>query len=83
MEKNNKKIIKKLRGVVVSDKMLKTVVVAVTRLKVHPKYKKQYKLTAKYKAHDEKGEYHTGDKVIIQETRPFSKDKNWRVVAKI
>jgi len=83
MEKNNKKIIKKLRGLVVSDKMSKTVVVAVTRLKFHPKYKKQYKLTTRYKAHDEKGEYHTGDKVIIQEIRPFSKDKNWRVVAKI
>jgi small subunit ribosomal protein S17 len=83
MENNNKKIIKKLRGKVVSDKMQKTVVVAVTRLKLDPKYKKQYKLTTRYKAHDEKGEYHTGDKVIIQETRPFSKDKRWRVVAKI
>ena len=82
MEKN-KKIIKKLRGVVVSDKMQKTVVVAVTRLKMHPKYKKQYKLTTRYKAHDEKGEYHPGDKVIIQEIRPFSKDKNWRIISKI
>jgi small subunit ribosomal protein S17 len=83
MEKNNPKIIKRLRGVVVSDKMLKTVVVAVTRLKQDPKYKKQYKLTTKYKAHDEKGEYHTGDKVIIAECRPFSKDKRWRVMGKI
>ena len=83
MEKNKSKIIKKLRGVVVSDKMQKTIVVAVTRLKLDPKYKKQYKLTTKYKAHDEKGEYHPGDKVIIQETRPFSKDKNWRVIGKI
>ena len=82
MDKNNSKIIKKLRGVVVSDKMQKTVVVAVTRLKMDLKYKKQYKLTTKYKAHDEKGEYHTGDKVIIQQTRPLSKDKKWRVVSK-
>jgi small subunit ribosomal protein S17 len=82
MEKNNSKIIKKLKGVVVSDKMQKTVVVAVTRLKLDQKYKKQYRLTTKYKAHDEKGEYHTGDKVIIQQTRPLSKDKKWRVVSK-
>ncbi|OGZ34181.1 MAG: 30S ribosomal protein S17 [Candidatus Portnoybacteria bacterium RBG_19FT_COMBO_36_7] len=83
MGKNNSKIIKKLKGVVISDKMQKTVVVAVTRLKKHPKYKKQYKLTTRYKAHDEEGQYHAGDKVIIQETRPFSKDKKWRIVSKI
>jgi len=78
-----KKIIKNLRGIVVSDKMQKTVVVAVTHLKLHPKYKKQYKVTTKYKAHDEKGEYHTGDKVIISEIRPMSKDKCWRVVERL
>jgi len=83
MNKNNSKIIKKLRGIVVSDRMPKTVVVAVTRLKLHPKYKKQYKVTTKYKAHDEKGGYHTGDKVIIQECRTYSKDKRWRVIGKI
>jgi small subunit ribosomal protein S17 len=83
MEKNNKKIIKKLRGVVVSDKMQKTVIVAVTRLKTHPKYKKQYKVTTKYKAHDEKEEYHTGDKVVIAEIRPMSRDKRWRIISKI
>jgi small subunit ribosomal protein S17 len=83
MDKNISKIIKKLKGVVVSDKMQKTVVVAVTRLKLHPKYKKQYKLTTKYKVHDEKGEFHIGDKVIIAECRPLSKDKRWRVVSKI
>ena len=77
------KIRKNLRGVVVSDRMQKTVVVEVTRLKQHPKYKKQYKLTKKYKAHDEKGEYHTGEKVIIAECRPMSKDKRWRIVGKI
>jgi small subunit ribosomal protein S17 len=82
MDKPNKKI-RMLKGVVVSDKMTKTVVVAVTRLKKHPKYKKYYKVTKKYKAHDEKNEYHVGDKVIIQETRPLSKEKRWIVVKKL
>ena len=76
----NKKRFRTLKGVVVSDKMTKTVVVSVTRLKKHPKYKKYYKVTKRFKAHDEKGEYHTGDKVIMQETRPVSKDKRWTVV---
>lgn len=78
------KLIKKIRilkGVVMSDKMTKTVVVAVTRLALHPKYKKFYKITKKYKAHDEKGEFHIGDKVVIRETRPMSKDKKWEVVS--
>ena len=73
---------RKLKGEVVSDKMQKTVVVAVTRLKPHPKYKKYHKVTKRYKAHDEKREYKVGDEVIIQETRPMSKDKNWRVLSK-
>ena len=68
-----------LKGVVISDKMNKTVVVAVTRLKEHPKYKKRYKVTKKYKAHDEKNERKVGEKVIIQECRPMSKDKKWLV----
>lgn len=72
-----------LKGVVVSDKMVKTVVVAVDRLKKHPKYRKYYKVTARYKAHDEKSEYHAGDKVLIQETRPVSKEKRWTVIEKI
>ena len=71
-----------LKGIVVSDKMTKTVVVSVTRLKKHPKYKKYYKVTKRFKAHDEKGEYRVGDKVVIQETRPMSKDKRWKVVGK-
>lgn len=83
MSKNKRKILKSLRGVVVSDRMQKTVVVEATRLKQHPKYKKQYRVTNRYKAHDEKGEYHTGDKIVIQECRPFSKDKRWRVMGKI
>ena len=74
---------RKLKGQVVSDKMQKTVVVAVTRLKPHPKYKKYHKVTKRYKAHDEKREYKAGDEVIIQETRPMSKDKNWRVIGKV
>jgi small subunit ribosomal protein S17 len=82
MDKPNKKI-RTLKGVVVSDKMTKTVVVAVTRLRKHPKYKKYYKVTKRYQAHDEKGEYHTGDKVVIQETKPLSKEKRWAVIAKI
>ena len=68
-----------LKGEIVSDKMDKTVVVKVSRLKVHPKYKKRYKITKRFKVHDEKNEYHTGDKVMIEETRPLSKEKRWEV----
>lgn len=68
-----------LKGVIASDKMDKTVIVLVTRYKEHPKYKKRYKISKKYKAHDEKNEYKEGDKIIIQETRPISKDKRWIV----
>lgn len=74
---------RRLIGKVVSDKMQKTIVVAVTRLKLHPKYKKKYKVTKRYKVHDEKNEYHVGDRVIIEETRPLSKEKRWKVIAKI
>lgn len=77
---------KKLRlkkGVVVSDKMDKTVVVEVTRLKKHQKYKKYFKVTTKFKAHDEENKYHTGDRVVIQETRPLSRDKRFMVVSKV
>ena len=85
---NNQKIKSKnkshiLKGVVISDKMNKTIVVAVTRLKKHPKYKKYYKVTKKYKAHDEKNEYKTGERVIIAECRPISKGKRWRIVGKV
>lgn len=76
------KKIRQLKGIVVSDKMTKTVVVAVTRLVWHPKYKKQYKVTKRFKAHDKQGQYHTGDKVIIQATRPLAKTKRWTVVSK-
>ena len=74
---------RKLEGVVVSDKMAKTRVVAVEGSKQHPKYLKYYKVTSRFKAHDEENQYHTGDKVIIEETRPLSKDKRWRIISKI
>ncbi len=66
-------------GVVVSDKMDKTVVVAIEERAKHPIYKKTIKSTHKFKAHDEKNECGVGDKVRIVETRKLSKDKNWRV----
>lgn len=66
-------------GKVVSDKMEKTVVVAVERLVQHPMYGKPVKNTVKFKAHDENNESHIGDTVKIMETRPLSKDKRWRV----
>lgn len=72
-----------LEGTVVSDKMAKTRVVAVTRQKKHPRYHKYYRVTTRYKAHDERNEYATGDKVTIRETRPRSKDKRWEIVAKV
>jgi len=74
---------KKLQGIVVSDKMNKTVVVEVERIKEHPKYKRRYKSHKRYKVHDEKQEYHIGDVVLIEETKPMSKDKNWIVLKKI
>ena len=59
--------------------MAKTRVVEVSRLKKHPRYKKYVKTTSRFKAHDEKNEYKVGDKVVIEETRPMSKDKRWRI----
>lgn len=78
----NKKVVKKRRlmGEVVSDKMNKTRVVLVTRLKKHPLYQKFYKVSSRFKAHDEKNEFKVGDVVIIEETRPLSKEKRWRIV---
>jgi small subunit ribosomal protein S17 len=67
-------------GEVVSDKMDKTAVVAVTRLVKHPRYGRFVKRTSKFKVHDEKNECHIGDTVRIMETRPLSKDKRWRLV---
>jgi small subunit ribosomal protein S17 len=72
-----------LTGKIVSDKMTKTVVVLVERLKEHPKYHKRYRVSKKYKAHDEKGEFKMGDLVVIEECRPLSADKHWVVVKKV
>lgn len=83
MEKNIAKKSRRLTGIVVSDKMDKTVVVSVLRVRNDSKYRKQFNFNKKFKAHDEHGLYHIGDKVVIEETRPLSKEKNWRVVEKI
>jgi small subunit ribosomal protein S17 len=71
---------KELIGVVVSDKMDKTIVVKVERLVRHPLYKKTIKKSKKYKVHDEENKAKVGDKVKIMETRPLSKQKRWRLV---
>ena len=81
--KKDKKQIRKLQGVIISNKMAKTVVVRVDSVKVHSKYKKRYKASKKYKVHDEKNEYQVGDKVIIKEIRPLSKEKRYLVIKKI
>ena len=73
---------RRLEGTVVSDKMAKTIVVKVNRSKSHPKYKKQYIASKRYKVHDEKGEFHVGDHVIFEECRPISRDKCWRAISK-
>jgi len=71
---------KTLMGLVVSNKMDKTVVVQVERKFVHPKFKKVVKSTRKYSAHDEKNECCPGDLISIRETRPLSKTKRWRLI---
>jgi small subunit ribosomal protein S17 len=71
---------KKLQGIVISNKMQKTLVVQVEMIKVHPKYKKRYKMHKKYKVHFDGGEYNVGDKVIIEESKPISKEKKWVIV---
>jgi small subunit ribosomal protein S17 len=71
---------RKLIGLVVSNKMDKTVVVEVVRRSRHPMYKKYVRSSARYKAHDEKNEFKVGDRVEIMEHRPISKEKRWKVV---
>lgn len=78
MGESNKR--KSFIGRVVSDKMDKTVVLAVTRRIAHSRYNKVVKRTTKYKAHDEKNECKVGDMVRVIETRPISKDKRWKVL---
>jgi small subunit ribosomal protein S17 len=72
---------KVLQGIVVSDKMDKTVTVEINTLVLHKKYKKYVKRRVRYKAHDEKNLCKVGNKVIIEATRPLSKTKRWRVVS--
>ena len=78
MEERNLR--KSMIGTVISDKMDKTVVVAVETSVAHPIYKKTVKRTYKLKAHDEENACKVGDRVLVMETRPLSKDKRWRVV---
>lgn len=73
---------KQLTGKVISAKMQKTCVVEVESMKVHPKYKKRYLMHESYKAHSENNEYKEGDRVIIEESRPLSKDKRWIIIGK-
>ena len=81
MSEENKRNERKTRiGVVVSDKMQKTIVVKIEELEQHKLYKKSVKRTVKFKAHDENNDAHIGDKVLIMETRPLSKEKHWRLV---
>ena len=76
-KKTDKRI---LKGTVVSAKMDKTIVVSVERIKEHPQYRRRYRVFKKYKVHDPENKYHIGDKVVIQECRPISKDKRWVVL---
>lgn len=71
---------KTLKGIVVSDKMTKTVVVEVKRFIKHPKYGKYFNVSKKYKAHDEAGKAKMGDEVQIRECRPISKDKHFEII---
>ncbi len=83
MKKENKENNKKgniLKGKVISDKMDKTITVSVSRFIKHPLYGKFYKVSKKYKAHDEGNKFKTGDTVEIIETKPISKDKRFKVV---
>ena len=72
-----------LTGMVVSDKMDKTVVVKVDMRKRHPKYKKSYTVSKRFKAHDDTNQYKVGDKVVIESVRPMSKDKRFKVIQKV
>ena len=76
---NTRGLRKERSGVVVSDRMQKTVVVSVQRTVMHPTYKKYLRRRTKVKAHDESNQCHVGDRVLIVECRPVSRDKRWRV----
>jgi small subunit ribosomal protein S17 len=72
-----------MKGQVISDKMDKTVVVKVDIKKRHPKYKKSYTVSRRFKAHDENNEFRVGDKVLIEAIRPISKEKKFKVLSKV
>lgn len=74
-----KRMRKERKGLVISNRMQKTVVVSVDRAVMHPKYRKYLKLSSRVKAHDEKNECRIGDRVVIVECRPLSREKRWRV----
>ena len=78
-EQQNTKVVRALTGTVVSDKMNKTVTVLVERKVKHPMYGKIIRLSKKYHAHDENNDFHSGDVVVIEECRPISKSKTWKV----
>ncbi|MGC8651240.1 MAG: small ribosomal subunit protein uS17 [Minisyncoccia bacterium] len=80
MEAKQKKQKRLLKGIVTSDKMEKTVVVTVKKLKSNSKYQKAYWVNKKFKAHNEKPNVHVGDEVTIEATKPFSKDVKWKVI---
>ena len=80
MESKAKKYKRELEGIVVSDKMDKTVVIKVEIRQKHPLYGKTISKNKRYKVHDEKNECKVGDRVMVMETRPLSKDKRWRLV---
>jgi len=84
MKKINTTIKNKIKrtfgGVVISDKMDKTIVVKVDRTKIHPRYKKRYTISKNYKVHDEKNKFKINDKIKFVECRPLSKDKRWKVI---
>ena len=76
---NSRGLRKERTGLVVSDRMQKTVVVSIERMVMHPRFKKVLKRRTKVKAHDESNQCHVGDRVMIVECRPLSRDKRWRV----
>lgn len=80
MENKKSKTKRVRQGVVISDKMAKTVTVQINRLKEHGKYKKRFVVSKKLKAHDAKQEAKKGDTILIESCRPISKDKHWRLI---
>jgi len=76
-------IVRTKKGIVVSDKMDKTVVVSIDRVKAHPLYKKKYTVSKKYKADDSENQYKVGDVVEIVSTKPISRDKRYKVLRKV